>query len=498
MPNKIVKATEIEDDLEEMQQNQVQDSNETFIKNFEDLKNMFPHIDEFVPIMNDDYDDRQRQYFYKLRWVLFRNSPKEMYLAIQGDLSNCWFIASLSSIAAKGTWLLLKNTIMTQTLQRTGLYKFKLFIQGLWKIVSVDNKLYVNKRGMIVFSKCQHCQLYVSFLEKALAKCFDSYAHLATGRAEEAFFILLGRPSKSYTGLPIQELWQLLKDNIEISAIVGSTKNEVTSSHYEGGHVYSVTSIVPEELSGEKKIRLRNPHGKKTVDDIFDEHGEIEVTLDEFHINMESVTICNLNYQFKDERYDYNVGKDVHEFNLQEKLDLTITLFHQHHRGKELSDMWIIVKKNLGENNCSNKIYSSDLVKDTFVSLNLQLTSGRYHVFCLGVNKEFKGVLQYSYLSGDGTKKISPSIGTADLISHKDVYTAIEKKNWPNQSSHVLRLESHFSQTVILTNKNIIDAIVDERRYRLENNFEWKPVKNTTDAIGNDTPGSSVNYNSVT
>lgn len=150
------------------------------------LKTASPH--------NKSTNQANDNYTFNSAWCLFKENPHQMSLVVQGQISDCWIISAISAIAVRGQNYLKKNFITKNLSQE---YTFKFFIQGIWKEITINDKLNVNAENRLVLARGQHCQLFVSLWEKCLAEYFGSYSSLEGGHVEQGFFLLLGRPSKT-------------------------------------------------------------------------------------------------------------------------------------------------------------------------------------------------------------------------------------------------------------------------------------------------------------
>ena len=76
-----------------------------------------------------------------------------------------------------------------------GIYQVRLFVDGRWRVVTVDDLLPSNGfSGAPAFSAALRRQAWVAVLEKAVAKVSGSYARLVGGQAGQALRLLTGAP----------------------------------------------------------------------------------------------------------------------------------------------------------------------------------------------------------------------------------------------------------------------------------------------------------------
>lgn len=76
----------------------------------------------------------------------------------QGGVGDCWFLAALAVVAERGAHLLSRNVLTTAT-NPHGHYLFRLFIDGNWRLYSVDDHLPVRK-GRTKASALRPCATY--------------------------------------------------------------------------------------------------------------------------------------------------------------------------------------------------------------------------------------------------------------------------------------------------------------------------------------------------
>ena len=85
----------------------------------------------------------------------------------QGGVGDCWFLAALAVVAERGHHLLSRN-VLTTDVNDHGHYLFRLFIDGNWRLYSVDDHLPVRKGRTKVSAPTIHSAL-------ALTQAFDLY-----------------------------------------------------------------------------------------------------------------------------------------------------------------------------------------------------------------------------------------------------------------------------------------------------------------------------------
>jgi calpain-15 len=86
---------------------------------------------------------------------------------------------------------ILEKLFLTKQYNHFGIYEMRLCIDGIWENVIVDDYFPCHKRNRsMVFGVGRKNQLWVSLLEKALAKIYGSYAVLRAGRTVEGIALL--------------------------------------------------------------------------------------------------------------------------------------------------------------------------------------------------------------------------------------------------------------------------------------------------------------------
>jgi calpain-15 len=89
---------------------------------------------------------------------------------------------------------ILRQILLTKTVNKEGIYLVRICHNGLWKTVIVDDCFPCTNQKILVFSQAKHRQLYVPLIEKACAKLFGSYASLTSGSMLESLQLLTGAP----------------------------------------------------------------------------------------------------------------------------------------------------------------------------------------------------------------------------------------------------------------------------------------------------------------
>jgi hypothetical protein len=103
--------------------------------------------------------------------------------AVQGALGDCWLISALSIVTQQP---LLLHSLFAAADLRSGLYTLRLFHDGAWRLVTIDDYVPVSvidgETPLFAHSRSRR-ELWVPLLEKAFAKLYGSCAHRHHQRA---------------------------------------------------------------------------------------------------------------------------------------------------------------------------------------------------------------------------------------------------------------------------------------------------------------------------
>ena len=94
---------------------------------------------------------------------------------------------------------------VTKTVNSTGIYMVRFFLNGQETPVTIDDYLPVNKNGRPAFAYSADGELWVSLLEKAWAKLHGSYARTEGGLPCFAASHIMGVPSESHNHDEIED-----------------------------------------------------------------------------------------------------------------------------------------------------------------------------------------------------------------------------------------------------------------------------------------------------
>ncbi|XP_046585474.1 calpain-1 catalytic subunit-like isoform X1 [Haliotis rubra] len=257
----------------------------------------------------------------------------------QKGFGTCWFLSMLSNLADKPR--LLKKVINTgsYTPRKDGICHCKLWKFGEWVDIYIDDSLplYRGRAGLELYgamSLTAPNELWVSLVEKAVAKMYGSYCVVDGGWPSDAYLALTGGvsetvPLASYTSPPddlFRRLDKALETGAMVTCVILGTIKEQEMKDYAGKlgllgpHAYALNKTAKvQRYNGEVVclIRIRNPHGKnewtgkwsdqssewdtlakgKNLRRIRDE-GEFWMELSDFMQRFTQTTICSMTVDF--------------------------------------------------------------------------------------------------------------------------------------------------------------------------------------------------------
>lgn len=111
----------------------------------------------------------------------------------QGELGDCYFLSTLSSLAQKWPQVV-QNLLITRKTNSECVYAVKLCIDGIWRVIGLDDYVPV-KNNSPAFSHSHENEAWVLFLEKAWAKSFGNYSNIIAGDSREVFKSVMGGPT---------------------------------------------------------------------------------------------------------------------------------------------------------------------------------------------------------------------------------------------------------------------------------------------------------------
>lgn len=211
----------------------------------------------------------------------------------QGNLGNCYFLAAIAALATQGRDgqeledVLIKDLVV-EDCAREGLFGIKFYINGMWRVVIVDDRLPCVKDGPTgewrpIFAQrpsvaTGDLELWPMLFEKAWAKLHGSYEATAGGWTDDAMNYLTGGVCRTIDfhseaaeandcKAEFADLVELTDDQGDFPVFLSATLNndanreEMEQSGLITGHAYSVMEAVLLQ-QGERLVCLRNPWGR--------------------------------------------------------------------------------------------------------------------------------------------------------------------------------------------------------------------------------------------
>lgn len=207
----------------------------------------------------------------------------------QGGVGDCWFMSALAVVAERPD-LIIRLFCGETARNQAGCYQLRLFLDGAWQAVSVDDRLPCTAQQRrpdgsgLAYSRADGQQLWTPLLEKAYAKAHGSYKAISGGEIAEALLDLTGFPTESVDfdapGFSPQDLWSRLVSFKQQGFPMGCAtagNPELKEVGLCGNHAYSVLDVreiydvrflgkpigwggAPED-GFVRLLRIRNPHG---------------------------------------------------------------------------------------------------------------------------------------------------------------------------------------------------------------------------------------------
>ncbi len=204
---------------------------------------------------------------------LFGDDPKTEDTG-QGSLGNCYFIASMASMAAIPARITRLFASESQIANGQGVYSVFLCINGFWQEVLVDDYFPSIDRKSPLFAKCPTLKIWAMVLEKAYAKTMNGYLNLVSGAPTEALSVLSGAPTHTYrvteeeVDKVISQVSDFLSKKYPMTTCSGKTA--AVSEGIEKNHAYSVIAIYFLKSAGAPDLfELQSERNEETSEVLF-------------------------------------------------------------------------------------------------------------------------------------------------------------------------------------------------------------------------------------
>ena len=199
----------------------------------------------------------------------------------QGGVGDCWFLSALAVVAERHD--LIAKLFKDTATNRAGCYNLRLFLDGQWQPVLIDDRLPCTKDPRrpeqvfdtgLAFSRASNAQLWVCLLEKAYAKAHGSYKAISGGHIAEALLDLTGAPCFTINfdepHFNLDRLWTQLvffkSKGFPMGCATGGGDPQLKEVGLCGSHAYSILECREIESKAASReivrlLRIRNPHG---------------------------------------------------------------------------------------------------------------------------------------------------------------------------------------------------------------------------------------------
>ncbi|KAJ3220166.1 Calpain-type cysteine protease dek1 [Dinochytrium kinnereticum] len=175
----------------------------------------------------------------------------------QGGVGDCWFLSAMAVVAERGS--LISKLLVTKEDASNSFYIVRLFIDGEWKLIRIDNYFAMHPKGFkrkrlsqtdstesLAFCKSNRKQLWAPIIEKAYAKMHGSYRAISGGQIYEGLFDLTGFPTEAivFGGLHFNSemTWGRLLSFFHHKFLMGAVC-PMSGDGLIGCHAYSILEV---------------------------------------------------------------------------------------------------------------------------------------------------------------------------------------------------------------------------------------------------------------
>jgi len=199
----------------------------------------------------------------------------------QGELGNCWFLASVASLCAASNKSagneLLHRVVPTDNSfvdKYAGIVHIKLWQYGKWVDIVMDDRLPCVNGHLMFMHSADPNEFWSALLEKAYAKLNGSYEALSGGCSSEAMEDLTGGVVETYDfrkAIP-PKLFTIMRQAHKRSSLmatqIDAPPHMIEAVQDNGlivGHAYSITGVQELTVQGQtvNLVRIRNPWGNQ-------------------------------------------------------------------------------------------------------------------------------------------------------------------------------------------------------------------------------------------
>lgn len=146
----------------------------------------------------------------------------------------------------------------------TGKYVVKLFINGIWRAVEIDDYLPVDSNKDFICAYSNKGKLWISLIEKAYLKVHGGYEFIGSNSSRDLYTLTGWLPEKvDLKNTDRQRTWERImkgyRNNDCLITIGTGLINDEDSVGLVSNHAYGVLEIY--EIQGHKIMLVKNPWG---------------------------------------------------------------------------------------------------------------------------------------------------------------------------------------------------------------------------------------------
>jgi calpain family cysteine protease/hemolysin type calcium-binding protein len=210
---------------------------------------------------------------------LFSSTGPNIFDVIQGNLGDCWYMASLGAVAQTDP-----NQIRQDVVQLSdGTFLVRFFSGGTPVYEHVDATLPTNSGGGLLFAQLgQGNSIWAPIMEKALAAFRDggnSYSNLGSGWMDEAYNDLGIVNSNAFYFSSANQMFQQIQTELEGGqAVTAGTLSVPSGTPLVANHAYSVVAVTTDANGDLTGLELRNPWGIVGISGYAGNNGYVTIT----------------------------------------------------------------------------------------------------------------------------------------------------------------------------------------------------------------------------
>jgi hypothetical protein len=210
---------------------------------------------------------------------------------VQGDLGDCYFVASLSAIAQTDPNQIRQDVV--ELSDGTFLVRFMNGNKAVYEHVDAD--LPVNSGGNLVYAQLgAGNSVWVAIMEKAFAEFrngANSYQNISSGWMSEVYSDLgIANTNNFYEPNAADLLSQIQADLTAGDAVTVGIDNVPSGTPLINDHAYSVVAVEKDSHGNLIGLELRNPWGTVGISGYASNNGDVTVTAAQAYASIEGFT----------------------------------------------------------------------------------------------------------------------------------------------------------------------------------------------------------------